>query len=55
MLAIDREPLVRYMKQGMYEPAYTLMPPLPGYLAAAAGLDAALRRRATRAGAPSVP
>jgi oligopeptide transport system substrate-binding protein len=31
LLAVDREPLVRYMKQGMYEPAYTLMPPLPGY------------------------
>jgi oligopeptide transport system substrate-binding protein len=31
VLAVDREPMVRYMKQGMYEPAYTLMPPLPGY------------------------
>ena len=55
VLAIDREPLVRYMKEGMYEPAYTLMPPLPGYRAAAAAPGAALRRRATRAGAPSVP
>jgi oligopeptide transport system substrate-binding protein len=31
LLALDREPLVRYMRQGMYEPAYTWMPPLPGY------------------------
>ena len=31
VLALDREPLVRYMRQGMYEPAYTWMPPLPGY------------------------
>jgi len=31
VLALDREPMVRAMKQGMYEPAYTLMPPLPGY------------------------
>jgi oligopeptide transport system substrate-binding protein len=31
VLAIDREPLVRFMKEGMYQPAYTLMPPLPGY------------------------
>ena len=30
-MAIDREPMVRSMKQGMYEPAYALMPPLPGY------------------------
>ncbi|HEY3731909.1 MAG TPA: peptide ABC transporter substrate-binding protein [Steroidobacteraceae bacterium] len=30
-LALDREPLVFYMRQGMYEPAYTWMPPLPGY------------------------
>jgi oligopeptide transport system substrate-binding protein len=31
VLAVDREPLVRYMKQGMYQAAYTLMPPLPDY------------------------
>jgi oligopeptide transport system substrate-binding protein len=31
LLALDREPLVRYMRQGMYEPAYSWMPPLPGY------------------------
>jgi oligopeptide transport system substrate-binding protein len=31
VLAIDREPLVRSMRQGMYEPAYSWMPPLPGY------------------------
>ena len=31
VLAVDREPMVRYLKQGMYQPAYTLMPPLPGY------------------------
>jgi oligopeptide transport system substrate-binding protein len=31
VMALDREPMVRSMKQGMYEPAYTLMPPLPGY------------------------
>ncbi len=31
VLALDREPLVRYMRDGMYEPAYTLMPPLPDY------------------------
>ena len=31
VLALDREPLVRYMRQGMYQPAYTWMPPLPGY------------------------
>jgi oligopeptide transport system substrate-binding protein len=31
VLALDREPLVRYMRQGMYEPAYTFMPPLPDY------------------------
>lgn len=31
LLAVDREPMVRYLKQDMYEPAYTLMPPLPGY------------------------
>jgi oligopeptide transport system substrate-binding protein len=31
VLALDREPLTHYMRQGMYQPAYTLMPPLPGY------------------------
>jgi oligopeptide transport system substrate-binding protein len=31
VLALDREPMVRYMRQGMYEPAYGWMPPLPGY------------------------
>jgi oligopeptide transport system substrate-binding protein len=31
VLALDREPLVRSMRQGMYEPAYAWMPPLPGY------------------------
>jgi oligopeptide transport system substrate-binding protein len=31
VLALDREPLARYMRLGIYEPAYTLMPPLPGY------------------------
>jgi oligopeptide transport system substrate-binding protein len=30
VLAIDREPLVRAMRP-FYQPAYTLMPPLPGY------------------------
>ena len=32
VLAIDREPLVHYMRP-IYQPAYTLMPPLPGYQA----------------------
>ncbi len=31
VLAIDREPMVIGLKHGMYEPAYTLVPPLPGY------------------------
>jgi oligopeptide transport system substrate-binding protein len=31
VLALDREPLVRFMRQGMYEPEYSWMPPLPGY------------------------
>jgi oligopeptide transport system substrate-binding protein len=31
VIALDREPMVRNMKQNMYEPAYTLMPPLPDY------------------------
>ena len=30
-LAVDREPLVRYVRQGLYLPAYTPTPPLPGY------------------------
>jgi len=32
-LAVDREPLVRYVRQGLYLPAYTPTPPLPGYRA----------------------
>lgn len=31
VLAIDRAALTRYLKYDMYEPADTLMPPLPGY------------------------
>jgi oligopeptide transport system substrate-binding protein len=31
VLALDREPLVHYLRFGMYQPAYTLMPPLPDY------------------------
>lgn len=31
VLALDREPLTLYMRQGMYQPAYTFMPRLPGY------------------------
>jgi oligopeptide transport system substrate-binding protein len=31
VMSIDREPLVRGMREGLNEPAYTLMPPLPGY------------------------
>jgi oligopeptide transport system substrate-binding protein len=30
-LAVDREILVRYVRQGLYEPAWTPTPPLPGY------------------------
>jgi oligopeptide transport system substrate-binding protein len=30
-MAIDREPLTHYLRQGLNRPAYTLMPPLPGY------------------------
>ena len=30
-LAIDRAALTRYLKYDMYQPAYTLMPPLAGY------------------------
>jgi oligopeptide transport system substrate-binding protein len=31
VLALDREPMVRSLRQGLNEPAYTLMPPLPDY------------------------
>ena len=31
IIALDREPLARYMREGVYQPAYTLMPPLPDY------------------------
>jgi oligopeptide transport system substrate-binding protein len=31
IIALDRVPLARYMREGVYQPAYTLMPPLPGY------------------------
>ena len=30
-LAVDRELLVRYVRQGLYQPAWTPTPPLPGY------------------------
>jgi oligopeptide transport system substrate-binding protein len=30
-LGVDRETLVRYVRQGLYEPAWTPTPPLPGY------------------------
>ncbi|MDE2219135.1 MAG: peptide ABC transporter substrate-binding protein [Gammaproteobacteria bacterium] len=30
-LAVDRETLVRYVRQGLYQPAWTPTPPLPGY------------------------
>src|SRR5580765_1678673 len=30
-LGVDREILVRYVRQGLYEPAWTPTPPLPGY------------------------
>jgi oligopeptide transport system substrate-binding protein len=30
-LALDRETLVRYVRQGLYQPAWTPTPPLPGY------------------------
>jgi len=33
-LALDRGPLVHYLRFGLSEPAYTLMPPLPGYVQA---------------------
>lgn len=32
-LGVDREILVRYVRQGLYEPAWTPTPPLPGYRA----------------------
>ena len=32
-LGVDRETLVRYVRQGLYEPAWTPTPPLPGYAA----------------------
>ncbi len=32
-LGVDRERLVRYVRQGLYEPAWTPTPPLPGYQA----------------------
>ena len=31
VMAIDRKPLAHYLLQGLNQPAYTLMPPLPGY------------------------
>jgi oligopeptide transport system substrate-binding protein len=31
VLAVDREPLARYMRLGIYQPAYSLVPPLPDY------------------------
>ena len=32
-LGVDRETLVRYVRQGLYQPAWTPTPPLPGYAA----------------------
>jgi oligopeptide transport system substrate-binding protein len=32
-MALDRETLVRYVRQGLYQPAWTPTPPLPGYQA----------------------
>jgi oligopeptide transport system substrate-binding protein len=32
-LGVDRETLVRYVRQGLYQPAWTPVPPLPGYQA----------------------
>ncbi len=32
-MAVDRETLVRYVRQGLYKPAWTPTPPLPGYAA----------------------
>jgi oligopeptide transport system substrate-binding protein len=31
VMALDRVPLVHYMRGGVYQPSYTLMPPLPDY------------------------
>ena len=31
LLAVDRDILTRRVRQGLYPPAYTLVPPLPGY------------------------
>jgi oligopeptide transport system substrate-binding protein len=31
VLALDREPLTHYMREGVFQPEYTLMPPLPDY------------------------
>ena len=31
VLALDREPLTHYMREGVFQPSYTLMPPLPDY------------------------
>jgi oligopeptide transport system substrate-binding protein len=36
-IAIDREVLVKYVRQGLYEPAYTPTPPLRGYAAPVPG------------------
>ena len=36
-LAVDREPLVRYVRQGLYMAAYTPTPPLTGYRAPVPG------------------
>ncbi len=50
-LAVDREPLVRYVRQGLYLPAYTPTPPLPGYRAPVpqwAGLPEAQRHALAR-------
>ena len=56
VLAIDREPLARYMRLGIYQPAYTLVPPLPGYQQPRPGLGRTLRtRRGTRSHAGCTP
>ena len=36
-LGVDRETLVRYVRQGLYQPAWTPTPPLPGYQAPVPG------------------
>ncbi len=36
-LGVDRETLVRYVRQGLYQPAWTPVPPLPGYRAPVPG------------------